>query len=155
MRQFGNEIVHGWAHRQQQKKENESDQREKFSRKKKNALLVHGLRKNPDGGANLSAGSSRASRAAKSPLENLALRQQLVALKAVPHPSHVGNRSPLAPDWFSHVLATDFQSAEEARGKETDIEAGSSFLTTVCCRKHTDKEFNHELISRVGKLRDR
>jgi len=25
----------------------------------------------------------------------------------------------------------------------------------VCCRKHTDKEFNHELINRVDKLRER
>src|SRR5438309_9388577 len=32
--------------------------------RKKNALLVHGLRKNPDRGANLSAGSSRAGPAA-------------------------------------------------------------------------------------------
>jgi hypothetical protein len=35
VRQLGNEIVHGWAQRQQQKKENECDQREKFSRKEK------------------------------------------------------------------------------------------------------------------------
>src|SRR5207237_6438013 len=57
-------IVHGWAQRQQEKKENECDQREKFSRKGKNAPLVHGLRKNPHRRANLSAGSSRAGRAA-------------------------------------------------------------------------------------------
>jgi len=25
----------------------------------------------------------------------------------------------------------------------------------VCCRKHTDKEFDHELTNRVDKLRDR
>jgi hypothetical protein len=64
VRQLGNEILLGWAQRQQQKKENECDQRGQFSRKEKNALLVHGLRKNPDRGANLSAGSSRAGRAA-------------------------------------------------------------------------------------------
>jgi len=32
---------------------------------------------------------------------------------------------------------------------------GTSFLIIVCCRKHTDKEFNHELINRVDKLRER
>jgi len=31
----------------------------------------------------------------------------------------------------------------------------TSFFTIVCCRKHTDKEFNHELINRVDKLRER
>jgi hypothetical protein len=35
VRQLGNEIVHGWAQRQQQKKENECAQREKVSRKEK------------------------------------------------------------------------------------------------------------------------
>jgi hypothetical protein len=35
VRQLGNEIVHGWAQRQQQKKENECAQREKVSRKGK------------------------------------------------------------------------------------------------------------------------
>ncbi len=35
VRQLGNEILLGWAQRQQQKKENECDQRGKFSRKEK------------------------------------------------------------------------------------------------------------------------
>lgn len=64
VRQLGNEIVQGWAQRQHQKKENEWDQKGELSRKKQNALLVHGLRKNPNRGINLSAGSSRAGRAA-------------------------------------------------------------------------------------------
>lgn len=35
VRQLGNEILLGWAQRQQQKKENECDQRGEFSRKEK------------------------------------------------------------------------------------------------------------------------
>ena len=84
-------------------------------------------------------------------LENLALRQQLgraetstsspesqvfrsallggcsaglVGLETVPHHRHAGNRRPLAPEWFSYVLAVNFQSAE-AGWKETDAEGGS------------------------------
>jgi len=84
-------------------------------------------------------------------LENLALRQQLVALKrrharpsinpfdklfwviarrawsawkALSHHRYARNRRALAPDWFSYVLATHFQS-QEAGWKKTDIEGGS------------------------------
>jgi hypothetical protein len=35
VRQLGNEIVHGWAQRQQQKKERECDQKAELSRKEK------------------------------------------------------------------------------------------------------------------------
>jgi hypothetical protein len=84
-------------------------------------------------------------------LENLALRQQIVALKrrhprpclgvfdkffwvnrsasllgleAVPPHRDARNRRPLAPDRFLYVLATDLQSPEAGR-KETDAEGGS------------------------------
>ena len=81
-------------------------------------------------------------------LENLALRQQLVALKrrhprpsidpfdklfwviarrvgleALPPHRHARNRSPLAPDWFSNVLAAHLQSPEAGR-KKTGPEGG-------------------------------
>jgi hypothetical protein len=64
VRQLGHEIVQGWAQRQHEKKENECDQKGEFSRKEKNALLVHGLRKNSNRGTDLSARSSRAGRSA-------------------------------------------------------------------------------------------
>src|SRR5580692_12606568 len=84
-------------------------------------------------------------------LENLALRQQLVALKRRhPRPSldlfdklfwviarrvwsawkqsliivTPRNHRPLAPGWFLCVLAADFQSPEAGR-KKTDTEGGS------------------------------
>ena len=41
MRQMGNEVLHGWARRQQQKKEDEYTAKPGVNRKKKNALLVH------------------------------------------------------------------------------------------------------------------
>jgi hypothetical protein len=45
-------------------------------------------------------------------------------LEALPPYRHTRNRSPLAPDWFSNVLAADFQSPE-ARRKKTGTEGGS------------------------------
>src|SRR5437773_11549081 len=41
MRQMGNEVLHGWARRQQQRKEEEYNAKPGANRKEKNALLVH------------------------------------------------------------------------------------------------------------------
>ena len=41
MRELGNDILHRWARRQQQKKEEEFQAKPGVNRKKKNALLVH------------------------------------------------------------------------------------------------------------------
>jgi len=48
----------------------------------------------------------------------------LVGLETFSHPGHAGNRRPLAPDWFSNLLAADLQSPEADR-KKTDTEGGS------------------------------
>jgi hypothetical protein len=48
----------------------------------------------------------------------------LVGLETFSHPGHAGNRRPLAPDWFSNLLAADLQSPEAGR-KKTDTEGGS------------------------------
>jgi hypothetical protein len=41
LRQMGNEVLHDWACRQQQKKEQEYDAKPSVNRKEKNLLLVH------------------------------------------------------------------------------------------------------------------
>jgi hypothetical protein len=46
LRQMGNEVLHGWARRQQQKKEQEYNAKPDVNRKEKKALLVHATRKN-------------------------------------------------------------------------------------------------------------
>lgn len=46
LRQMGNEVLHGWAHRQQQKKEEEFENKAGVNRKEKKPLLVHALRTN-------------------------------------------------------------------------------------------------------------
>lgn len=48
VRQLGNEVMQGWAHRQHQKKEDECDKTPGMSRKEKKTPLVHRLRKNRD-----------------------------------------------------------------------------------------------------------
>jgi hypothetical protein len=46
LRQMGNEVLHGWARRQQQKKETEYNAKPGVNRKEKKALLVHATGKN-------------------------------------------------------------------------------------------------------------
>jgi len=46
LRQMGNEVLHGWARRQQQKKEEEYNAKPGVNRKEKKALLVHATGKN-------------------------------------------------------------------------------------------------------------
>ena len=46
LRQIGNEVLHGWARRQQQKKEEEYNAKPGVNRKEKKALLVHATGKN-------------------------------------------------------------------------------------------------------------
>lgn len=41
---MGNEVLHGWARRQQEKKEDEYNRQPGVNRKKKNVLLVHATR---------------------------------------------------------------------------------------------------------------
>jgi putative transposase len=48
-------------------------------------------------------------------------------LEALSHHRYARNRRALAPDWFSYVLATNFQS-QEAGWKKTDIEGGSGMI---------------------------
>ena len=46
MRQMGNEVLHGWARRQQEKKEEELNEKPGVNRKgKKNSTGIHGLEK--------------------------------------------------------------------------------------------------------------
>ena len=49
---------------------------------------------------------------------------RLVGLETFSHPGHAGNRRPLAPDWFSNLLAADLQSPEAGR-KNADADGGS------------------------------
>ena len=46
LRQMGNEVLHSWARRQQQKKEEEYDTKPGVNRKEKKALLVHATGEN-------------------------------------------------------------------------------------------------------------
>jgi hypothetical protein len=46
LRQMGSEVLHGWARRQQQKKEEEYNDKRGVNRKGKKALLVHATGKN-------------------------------------------------------------------------------------------------------------
>jgi hypothetical protein len=59
LRQMGNEILHSWARRQEQKKEEGFNKKPGVNRKKKNSLLVHAVRKNRNSGADLYPGTSR------------------------------------------------------------------------------------------------
>ena len=92
-------------------------------------------------------------------LENLALRQQLVALKrrhprsslgtfdrlflgrgsasldqfeAIPHHRHPGNSDRLAPSWFSSVLECDFQD-QEAGWEKTDVQGDTAVERNLHC----------------------
>jgi len=46
LRQMGNEVLHGWARRQEQKKEEKFNDKEGVNRKGKKPLLVHAIREN-------------------------------------------------------------------------------------------------------------
>jgi ATP/maltotriose-dependent transcriptional regulator MalT len=59
LRQMGNEVLHGWARRQQQKKEEEFDSKPGVNRKEKKRLLVHPVRENRNRGADLYPRTSR------------------------------------------------------------------------------------------------
>ena len=53
LQQMGNEVLHGWARRQQKKKEEEFNSKPGVNRKEKKRLLVHPVRKNRSRGAGL------------------------------------------------------------------------------------------------------
>jgi len=59
LRQMGNEVLHSWARRQQQKKEDEFDSKPGVNRKEKKRLLVHPVRKNRSRRADLYSRTSR------------------------------------------------------------------------------------------------
>ena len=46
LQQMGNEVLHGWARRQEQKKEEKFNDKEGVNRKEKKPLLVHAIREN-------------------------------------------------------------------------------------------------------------
>ena len=46
LRQMGNDVLHGWARRQAQKKEDKFNSKEGVNRKEKKPLLVHAIREN-------------------------------------------------------------------------------------------------------------
>lgn len=48
LRQMGNEVLHSWARRQEQKKEEEFNRKPGVNRKVKKTLLVHAVRENRD-----------------------------------------------------------------------------------------------------------
>ena len=56
MRELGNDILHSWARRQHQKKEEEFQAKPGVNRKEKNALLVHAARQNRTNGDHLHPG---------------------------------------------------------------------------------------------------
>jgi len=60
LRQMGNDVLHSWARRQEQKKGAEFNQKPGVNRKVKKTLLVHAVRKNRDPRADLHARASRA-----------------------------------------------------------------------------------------------
>ena len=53
LRQMGNEVLHGWARRQQEKKEQEYNATPGVNRKEKKPLLVHATRENRNRGGGL------------------------------------------------------------------------------------------------------
>jgi len=59
LRQMGNEVLHGWASRQQQKKEKEFDSKPGVNRKEKKPLLVHAIWENRNKRADLYSRTSR------------------------------------------------------------------------------------------------
>lgn len=59
LRQMGNEVLHGWASRQQQKKEKEFDSKLGVNRKEKKPLLVHAIWENRNKRADLYSSTSR------------------------------------------------------------------------------------------------
>ena len=60
LRQMGNEVLHGWARRQQQKKEEEYKAKPGVNRKEKKALLEHATGKNRSRRTDLHARSAGA-----------------------------------------------------------------------------------------------
>ena len=64
LRQMGNEVLHGWARRQQQKKEEEFDNKPGVNRKEKKPLLAHPIWKNRSRGADFYSRTSRAGNSA-------------------------------------------------------------------------------------------
>jgi len=60
LRQVGNEVLHGWARRQQEKKEKEYDAKPGVNRKEKKPLLVHATGKNRNRRTALHRRSARA-----------------------------------------------------------------------------------------------
>lgn len=60
LRQMGNEVLHGWARRQQQKKEQEYNTKPGVHRKEKKPLLVHATGKNRNRRTDLHSRSPRA-----------------------------------------------------------------------------------------------
>ena len=59
LRQMGNEVLHGWARRQAQKKEEIYNDKGGVTRKVKKPLLVHAVRKNRSSGAGFPPGAGR------------------------------------------------------------------------------------------------
>jgi hypothetical protein len=59
LRQMGNEVLHSWARRQQQKKEEEYDTKPGVNRKEKKALLVHATGENRNSRTDLQPRSGR------------------------------------------------------------------------------------------------
>src|SRR2546429_7247218 len=53
LRQMGNEVLHGWARRQQEKKEQEYNAKPGVNRKEKKPLLAHATRENQIGRAHV------------------------------------------------------------------------------------------------------
>jgi hypothetical protein len=60
MRQMGNEVLHGWARRQQEKKEKEYNAKPGVNRKEKKPLLVHATGNNRNRRTDLHRRSARA-----------------------------------------------------------------------------------------------
>jgi hypothetical protein len=63
LRQMGNEVLHGWARRQQQKKEEEYNTKPGVNRKEKKPLLAHATGKNRNRRTDLHRQSARAAEA--------------------------------------------------------------------------------------------
>jgi len=59
LRQMGHEALHGWARRQQQKKEEQFNSKSGVNRKEKKPLLAHAVWENPGRGADLYSRTSR------------------------------------------------------------------------------------------------
>ena len=55
-------------------------------------------------------------------------------METVSHRGHTGNRSPVGPGRFSHVLEDDLES-QEASWEKTDSEAGAAVDVPDGCRE--------------------